>query len=62
MTDVKITFSATDLNGKLVTKSYHSYLSTKGIKQEVANFVKRGMTFTIVNSYTSDVIAQSGGQ
>ena len=59
MTDVKITFTATDLYGQLFTKSYHSYLSAKGIKEEVANFVKRGISFTMVNSYTGDVIAQS---
>ena len=59
MKDVKITFTATDLSGKSVTDSYQAYLSDKNIKKEVQNFQKRGMDFTIVNSYTGEVVAKT---
>ena len=60
MKDVKITFNTNDLTGNPVVKSYNTYLSTKELKKTVDDFNRRGIQFTVVNSYTGDVLAQSG--
>jgi hypothetical protein len=59
MKDVKITFSATDLNGCLVTETYTTYLSSTGIRDQITSFKKQGYAFTIVSRYTNEVLAQS---
>lgn len=59
MKDVKITFSATNLDGKLVTETYTTYLSKTGIRDQITSFNKQGYAFTIVNRYTGEVLAES---
>jgi len=58
MKDVKITFTANDLQGNPKVTSYHAYLNQKGIAKQAAAFVKSGYPFTIVSSYTGEVLAQ----
>jgi hypothetical protein len=59
MTDIKITYTMTNIFGVLEERSFRTYVSEKNFAKTVDQMVKSGASFKITNAYTGEVLASN---